>query len=76
MTLGDWLDSGILASHTPSRGEIAGLLAIQADQASDVDFLVRLEPRRALNPATISWRTKMVLDTPSQLPIMIANSPP
>ena len=28
MTLGDWQDSGILASHTASRGEIAGLLAI------------------------------------------------
>lgn len=28
MTLDDWQDSGILASHTPSRGEIAGLLAI------------------------------------------------
>ncbi len=28
MTLNDWQDSGILASHTPSRGEIAGLLAI------------------------------------------------
>ena len=28
MALGDWLDSGILASHTPSRSEIAALLAI------------------------------------------------
>lgn len=28
MTLADWLESGILASHKPSRSEIAALLAI------------------------------------------------
>ncbi|MEW6217352.1 MAG: hypothetical protein AB1543_06695 [Candidatus Bipolaricaulota bacterium] len=35
MTLGDWLDSGILASHTPSRSEITPLLAIVDRDLSD-----------------------------------------
>jgi len=49
----------LCAKHGARSVRVFGSVARgQADQRSDVDFLVELEPGRALNPATISWRTR------------------
>lgn len=54
----------LCAEHGARSVRVFGSVARgQADQQSDVDFLVELEPGRALNPATTSWRQETVFDT-------------